>query len=594
MKFESLETRQMFCNTVDTCPRMEANVDDDGNITLVASGQTVSRMNFSVRDGLLDATVAEDISIPGDVEIIRGARPGATAIWINNIDQTFQGEVQTGLRLEHDDARHNGTIFYWHDIFNRGTRIDINLADIEFLPRKTAVMEIVGDIDGDEIDDVIIDGIAYAGSEIVEDITESRRINLGSYDDIFEVGDVDNDGKMDFAIGIGAGSVFLPGTDISQLNTDQIQSLLIDRDADLIDSLRPVDDIDDINNDGIADIVVGQRGINLGVAPCEIPLPGTYHRTGDFNGDGHSDVLIDAGDSWAEEDIWQTEESRTIEMVDGASGSTVSVVIPRPDTDLELAGYELKTGRDFDRNGADDLFVIWRASEFDIPVPVMGINPDSIPTERWGRLVSGYPSETDQEWNRFSFFDFDSDGVKDTIVNGCVELGEGEPLTVDVPTLRARIESDGMITLIGDNHESLGFDFVASNGGLTVEGDLPHWFSDVHDTEIVTRTLGSDGGTLIDGAYSTGVKFTGDINDLSIQYDSARAQARLPVEIVTTVQACSDTPDATGDGNVDFDDFLRLSANFGRTDAVFADGDFDCSGTVDFADFLALAQSFSD
>ncbi len=46
------------------------------------------------------------------------------------------------------------------------------------------------------------------------------------------------------------------------------------------------------------------------------------------------------------------------------------------------------------------------------------------------------------------------------------------------------------------------------------------------------------------------------------------------------------------DGSVDFTDFLKLSANFGRTDAAFADGDMDADQTVSFADFLQLSNNF--
>ena len=46
------------------------------------------------------------------------------------------------------------------------------------------------------------------------------------------------------------------------------------------------------------------------------------------------------------------------------------------------------------------------------------------------------------------------------------------------------------------------------------------------------------------------------------------------------------------DGDVDFQDFLHLSTNFGATDAAWADGDFDVDGDVDFADFLALSAAF--
>jgi len=50
--------------------------------------------------------------------------------------------------------------------------------------------------------------------------------------------------------------------------------------------------------------------------------------------------------------------------------------------------------------------------------------------------------------------------------------------------------------------------------------------------------------------------------------------------------------DITGDGSVNFSDFLILSQNFGKVDAAFADGDLDRDGTVGFADFLLVSQNF--
>ena len=52
--------------------------------------------------------------------------------------------------------------------------------------------------------------------------------------------------------------------------------------------------------------------------------------------------------------------------------------------------------------------------------------------------------------------------------------------------------------------------------------------------------------------------------------------------------------DATLDGRVLFEDFLVLSANFGKRDAVWQDGDFNADGTVDFADFLLLSANFDN
>lgn len=51
--------------------------------------------------------------------------------------------------------------------------------------------------------------------------------------------------------------------------------------------------------------------------------------------------------------------------------------------------------------------------------------------------------------------------------------------------------------------------------------------------------------------------------------------------------------DADDNGEVDFADFLALSANFGTVaDAVWEQGDFNADGNVDFADFLLLSKAF--
>ncbi|MDH4073928.1 MAG: hypothetical protein OEV41_12575, partial [Gammaproteobacteria bacterium] len=46
------------------------------------------------------------------------------------------------------------------------------------------------------------------------------------------------------------------------------------------------------------------------------------------------------------------------------------------------------------------------------------------------------------------------------------------------------------------------------------------------------------------------------------------------------------------DGQVDFEDFVVLTVNFGKTSAIWQDGDFDGSTTVDFPDFVILAVNF--
>ena len=50
--------------------------------------------------------------------------------------------------------------------------------------------------------------------------------------------------------------------------------------------------------------------------------------------------------------------------------------------------------------------------------------------------------------------------------------------------------------------------------------------------------------------------------------------------------------DANLDGNVSFEDFVKLSTNFGLANAHWWDGDFDSNGTVDFSDFVLLTINF--
>lgn len=53
------------------------------------------------------------------------------------------------------------------------------------------------------------------------------------------------------------------------------------------------------------------------------------------------------------------------------------------------------------------------------------------------------------------------------------------------------------------------------------------------------------------------------------------------------------TGDVDGDFDVDFGDFLKLSANFGKqVDAAMADGDLNADGAVNFDDFLLVAANF--
>lgn len=76
--------------------------------------------------------------------------------------------------------------------------------------------------------------------------------------------------------------------------------------------------------------------------------------------------------------------------------------------------------------------------------------------------------------------------------------------------------------------------------------------------------------------------------DLDEDGDVAQADADyLITEIIGTRAG-----DANLDNAVDFADFLKLSADFGKESSGWASGDFDGNGKTDFADFLALSSNF--
>jgi len=108
-----------------------------------------------------------------------------------------------------------------------------------------------------------------------------------------------------------------------------------------------------------------------------------------------------------------------------------------------------------------------------------------------------------------------------------------------------------------------------------------------------------DGDVALDPEARSEHVAVGDVDadgDLDIYF--AIRQAPNPLYRNETVKTSHESParlagDANEDGQVEFSDFLALAANFGKVDAVWADGDFDGDGVVQFSDFLVLAQNFA-
>ena len=115
-------------------------------------------------------------------------------------------------------------------------------------------------------------------------------------------------------------------------------------------------------------------------------------------------------------------------------------------------------------------------------------------------------------------------------------------------------------------------DYAYLNGDL--DGDLDR---DIQDVDLMSQAIKNG---------------SGDLTDLNCDGTTDQADMDLLIEdIFGTYRGDTDL-----DGDVDFGDFLELSANFGKTgsDVSWADGDFDSDCDVDFADFLFLSANFGN
>ncbi len=186
------------------------------------------------------------------------------------------------------------------------------------------------------------------------------------------------------------------------------------------------------------------------------------------------------------------------------------------------------------------------------------------------------------------FFDFNGDGIEDTIswlsnsetafiditfgqapFAGWVDPVEGLVLNntngdIDI----RRIEVQGENISLRDNSP---FDaLVGPNGDVTIT-------IDDHTSAGEAFAVGVDVGCNLDREIELIVSDVGDnIYQLKVPvYDRSHG-------------------DLNGSGTVDFQDYLLLAANFGSEGVGYTGGDIDGNGIVDFRDFLTFARSFGD
>ena len=132
-----------------------------------------------------------------------------------------------------------------------------------------------------------------------------------------------------------------------------------------------------------------------------------------------------------------------------------------------------------------------------------------------------------------------------------------------------------------DCHDAFLDDMCAPPSGGVAAAE-PSLLGDLNNDGEVN---GSDDAVLARALVSGSSNASLDLNgDESVD---ARDNLFLAETLVGALRGDTDL-----DGDVDFQDFLNLSANFGATDAVWGQGDFNGDGGVGFEDFLLLSAAF--
>ena len=134
-------------------------------------------------------------------------------------------------------------------------------------------------------------------------------------------------------------------------------------------------------------------------------------------------------------------------------------------------------------------------------------------------------------------------------------------------TLRTNDPNNGSFTFFVSANRT--FEFDALLGDFNNDRQV-----NVDDVHLLQNALNAGN---VDTFFD--VSDDGNVDDVDLRY--------LVVEIIGSHPGDTDL-----DQDVDFNDFLTLSGNFGNDDMRWFDGNFDSNTVVDFADFLALSGNF--
>ena len=224
------------------------------------------------------------------------------------------------------------------------------------------VAEPAGDVDGDGLQELLVSapkasvggeryaGVAWlvpgdlVGFQRVEDVAiswvEGAERNDGLGRALHALGDLNQDGYGDFGIGLPGPNIFSnDGTLGGDLPTDAGQVWVFS---------------------GPSNSQVGLSAVDLVVRGQSIPgMAGNSLGAGDLDGDGSLDLVVGARENSTTGLLAGAVYVYYAPMVEGASGQTLSAAdaVLHGDTHVDLAGYSMAVGGDFNGDGGEDLVI---------------------------------------------------------------------------------------------------------------------------------------------------------------------------------------------------------------------------------------------
>ena len=442
----------------------------------------------------------------------------------------------------------------------------------------------VGDFNGDNVDDLGVQSDTGSLGLISNGDGTFQKPQAGELPASFgsrQVVDINQDGRDDLLGTEGSPTTTWVVAALADENGRWVASAeRLELNSQFVAELR----IQDLNGDDQLDIVASAfqglesafgNGDGTFAASQAIPMEVSFQAVGDFNGDGWGDVI---GAGFGEIQL-------TAAYGTEAGGYQISTNVP---LDFELANPQGLQAVDLDGDGVSELVVI---------------SVDGLHVLR-SDGSGGFTSEafaTGFFAARLFVQDVTGDNHLDLIAAPGMNFIGGSPTThitvypgisgggLGSPMHAAASMIDGQLTAIEKHADRVEFLISHRLGFGRMTGSLIN---------------GPDGDFNGDGQISS--------DDLDLLCAAAHAAALPPSEVARFDQNGDDQinaedidewlanlantkrGDADLDGDVDFADFLKLSANFGSEDGHWSDGDFDCDGVIGFSDFLLLSSNFGE